>query len=100
MSYYNTVHETGEELSTSHKKVIKQDDIILRIFYLYPSQYYTPFDVQSILMDTYSKDYPITSIRRSINTLTNKEHLIKTSSQKQGKYGKKNYCWKYNKGEK
>ena len=84
MIYYNTIYETCKELKDSHTKTLKQDDIILKIFFLYPDQFYTPFDVQSILMDTYSKDYPITSIRRSINTLTNKEHLIKTSAKKQG----------------
>ena len=99
MSYYNTIHETGREVKESHEKALKQDDIILKVFYLYPDQFYTPFDIQSILIDSYNKDYPITSIRRSINTLTNKDSLIKTSAKKQGLYGKNNYCWRYNKGE-
>jgi len=95
MKYYNTTSQTGEELKDSWTKAIKQDDIILLLFARNKNMTFTPFDVQNILKHDYSKDYPITSIRRSMNTLTEIEALEKTSIKRKGKYGKSNYCWKY-----
>mgnify|MGYP003114690559 FL=1 len=95
MTFYNTTQQTGEELKTSWIDTAKQDEIILLLFARNQDMTFTPFDIQNILKHDYDKDYPITSIRRSISNLTEIEALEKTSTKRKGKYGKKNYCWKY-----
>ena len=91
--YYNTTGLKGIELSSIKDKAAKQDDIIREIFEKYPLIELTPFDVESVLLDNGVK-YPITSIRRSINTLTSKGTLKKTDNRKKGLYGRDNYLWK------
>jgi len=95
MTFYNTTNEVGEKLEKSYLKTMKQDDIILLIFARNSHSIFTPFEIQDILNTSYDKKYPITSIRRSINTLTEREALKKTSIKRKGNYGKANYCWKY-----
>ena len=91
--YYNTTGLKGIELNETLVKTGKQDDIIREVFDRYPVIELTPFDVESILEDNGVK-YPITSIRRSINTLTGKGMLKKTDNRKKGLYGRDNYLWK------
>jgi len=95
MTYYNTTSEIGTNLTKSWAKSIKQDDLVLLIFARNKEVVFTPFEIQDILNKEYDKTYPITSIRRAINTLTEREALEKTSVKRKGNYGKTNYCWKY-----
>ena len=95
MTYYNTTSEIGKNLNKSWTKSVKQDDLILLVFARNKKAVFTPFEIQEILNSEYEKAYPITSIRRSINTLTEREALEKTSLKRKGAYGKSNYCWKY-----
>ena len=95
MRFYNTTNEVGEKLEKSYLKTMKQDDIILLIFARNSNAIFTPFEIQDILNTSYDKKYPITSVRRSMNTLTEREALRKTSIKRKGNYGKANYCWKY-----
>ena len=95
MSYYNTTAETGKILDHAWVKSANQDELILSIFVTNREAIFTPHEVQNILRDDYEKLYPITSVRRSINTLTEREALKKTSIKKKGPWGASNYCWKY-----
>ena len=95
MTYYNTTQERGQSLACNWAKTAKQDDLVLLIFATNKEALFTPFEVQTILRDDYEKLFPITSIRRSINTLTEREALEKTTLKRKGRYGKSNYCWKY-----
>tara|TARA_R100000458_G_C8272095_1_gene246911 strand:+ start:2219 stop:2512 length:294 start_codon:yes stop_codon:yes gene_type:complete len=95
MTFYNTTHQEGEELKNSWIETANQDEMILLLFARNQDMTFTPFDIQNILKHDYDKDYPITSIRRSISNLTEIEALKKTSTKRKGKYGKVNYCWKY-----
>tara|TARA_R100001594_G_scaffold97288_2_gene131523 strand:- start:1198 stop:1491 length:294 start_codon:yes stop_codon:yes gene_type:complete len=95
MTYYNTTSEIGQNLANSWIKTAKQDEIILMIFARHKESIFTPHEIQSIARDDYDKLYPITSVRRSINTLTKREALEKTSIKRKGGWGKSNYCWKY-----
>ena len=86
--YYNTTNETGDDLKQSHKKAKSQSDKILDIFKTSkkasPSQVMLALPVGTL----------ITSVRRSITDLTKDGHLEKTSEQRKGLYGKKEYIWK------
>jgi hypothetical protein len=95
MTFYNTTNQSGEELKSSWIETAKQDEIVLLLFARNQDMTFTPFDIQNILKNDYDKDYPITSVRRSISNLTEIEALEKTSTKRKGKYGKSNYCWKY-----
>ena len=91
--YYNTTGLEGIELSQVTIRTGKQDEVIREVFDRYPVIELTPFDVENILKDN-GVNYPITSIRRAINSLTNKGHLKKTKNRKKGLYGRDNYLWK------
>ena len=95
MTYYNTTHEKGKVLICNWAKTAKQDELVLLIFAKNKEALFTPFEVQTILQDDYDKPFPITSIRRSISNLTEREALEKTSIKRKGLYGVSNYCWKY-----
>lgn len=91
-NFYNTVNLNGLDLFSANKQVRKQDDIILQIF-SEDGEEMTPFEVDEILKrQGYS--YPITSVRRSITTLTKEGKLEKTKTRRQGEYGQLNYTWK------
>jgi|TARA_Y100001963_G_C6665200_1_gene392369 hypothetical protein len=92
MSYYNTTNLKGSTLKNSRKKAKTQEDLILAWFKKH-KRAYTPCEVR----DKVLRDSPLTSVRRAMTNLTEKGYLIKTTLTKMGKYGKFNYCWKYNK---
>ncbi len=92
MSYYNTTNESGDVLYLSQRQASTQQDMILDIFKQNPGKLYTPFDIQN----TVQSNWPITSIRRAMTNLTSDSELVRTDEQKQGEYGKANYCWRLN----
>ena len=95
MTYYNTTHEQSKPLEVSWAKAAKQDVLILLVFARNKKSIFTPFEILKILFSEFDRNLPITSIRRSINTLTNIGALEKTNIRRKGAYGKSNYCWKY-----
>jgi hypothetical protein len=96
MPYFNTTHQTGQTLIEFSEKAGKQDDIVYSVFKERPSNCMTPFEVQEIIEMT-GKKYPITSIRRSITTLTENGKLRKSqTAEKCGNYGRPNYTWRFN----
>jgi len=90
MSYYNTNKEKYEVLDRSQKKTERQANVILNFFESNPNKLYTPFEVK----DTLRLACPITSVRRAITDLENKNKLVKTNLMRQGIYGKQNHTWK------
>jgi len=90
-NFYNTIHQSGTDLLTSQKKAKSQDEIILAYFEKYPTHEFSPPQIQEAL-SLYTT--PITSVRRSITTLTNDGKLIKTKNQVKGIYNKPNYTGK------
>ena len=91
MAFYNTTGEKGIVLDKAHKDAKKQDERILAFFKKHGRlRLFTPWDVQVHL----GEDTLITSIRRSINTLTKQGHLVKTHLKVKGPYGRPSYCWK------
>ena len=95
-SYYNTTKETPKELAISKVKAYTQEEYIMDIFHDRGLIKMTPSEVCYIFCEEY-KDVPLTSIRRAINTLTNKGKLVKTDIMREGIYGKPEHCWKLSK---
>ena len=89
MSYYNTLHIPKDLLINELNKVKKQEEKVLAVFRITLLNELTPSEVYKVLDDV----YPITSIRRAITDLTEKGLLLKTSKQRTGLYGAKNYTW-------
>ena len=93
--YYNTNNESGLDLRSSWTATAKQNELILRIFMLAPNNTFTPDEIQDAC-ERCQRNWPITSIRRAISTLTDRGNLTKTNELRKGKYGKKTHTWKFN----
>ena len=92
MSYYNTNRESGETLKRSWGQARTQDDYILYIFQEYKDKLFTPEDIEDICIKG-MKRWPLTSIRRSLNTLATDGFIVKTNNMRMGKYGKRVHCY-------
>ena len=92
MSYYNTSHVLGEQLIMFNKKAQTQDGKILSYFKEQPAVEYTPSQIWRLL---FNKQTPLTSVRRSITTLTTGGYLVKTSNQRTGEYGRPENTWRF-----
>ena len=97
--YYNTNNEEGLELLNSRTKALTQDELILEIYEIHDThdidrEALSPEIVRWTCEEFYGKDWPITSIRRSINTLTKAGKLTKTNKLHRGRYGKNEHIWK------
>ena len=91
--YYNTTNEQDIELETARDSAIKQDSRVLAVFAAHGmSAMLSPWLVKEAM----NTDAPITSIRRSINTLTRQDKLVKTTVKVMGPYGRPCYCWRLN----
>ena len=90
--YYNTVKEKGDELKKNKTKALSQDKQIWGLL-AFTREAYTPFEIQGYFKD---KNWPITSIRRALNTIVNKNVGIeKLEDVSKGKYGRMNHKWQY-----
>lgn len=88
--YFNTTELSGEELKEKKIKAGTQSDKILKYF----RKIKLPMTPSDVHMNLFDESTPITSIRRSISTLTNKHGLLsKTNDQKIGPYGSNEYFW-------
>ncbi|MCH2199889.1 MAG: hypothetical protein MK081_14010 [Flavobacteriales bacterium] len=87
INFFDTT-DLGDELPKAIEQATKQDAMILDEFKKRPEQLLSPWDVTDIL-----GNIPITSVRRSFNTLTKRGELCKTEVQKKGPYGRPSYCW-------
>ena len=98
MSYHNTLAHEQPLLGEYQQKAMSQDEIILefiRKYDNYPEDCiyfsgYTPSDIQSLALH----EAPLTSVRRSMNTLTKQGKLIKTDETHMGPYGRPETIWR------
>ena len=91
--YYNTTNEAGEALAIARDETARQDARIYNVFTSMTRDgtiYLNPWAVHEII----GTNVPITSIRRSMNTLTNEGKIEKTTVKVRGPYGRPCYCWK------
>ena len=97
--YYNTTNLTGDELNEALGNALTQEQLILHIYNVDLEELdfgIGPEGIRETCVDFYNKDWPITSIRRAINTLTKAGKLTKTNELRKGRYGKKEHVWKCN----
>ncbi len=90
--YYNTLNLTDPALSKKRRKADGQDVIIASVFLRCRKSFLTPFQVKE--KSNLPKRTPITSIRRSLTTLTKDGLLVKMDRMKEGRFGSLNHCWK------
>ena len=82
-TYYNTTGEPEVEVKKFRKMNEKQDKVILKACLYYPK------DIRaSFILDVFHYRYPITSIRRSLNTLEACGKLRKSGRKQPGMYGR------------
>lgn len=93
MSYHNTNGLSGSELKKATVKNLKQDIKVLEFFKKHPDKELSSCDVYRRLRWNNS---PLTSLRRSINTLANNNLLKDTGKRKVGIYGSPVRLWKLN----
>ncbi len=89
MTFYNTTHETGQILMEFRRCANSQDDQVLDLFCTYGHA--TPSEIHAMWPD---EKTPITSIRRSINTLTKLGKLAKTERKRLSTYGRPEHVWR------
>lgn len=90
-AYFNTTHLTGEALEAARRDARKQDVLVLSILrgQIGPM---TPSEVWRAGAEAGS-DWLLTSVRRSMNTLTQDGLLRKMDAYKPGPYGRPERLW-------
>ena len=94
--YNNTTNENGSLLQTNMKQANNQEHLTLAVFQTYPIENLSANDVWAFLIDNESinEQTPLTSIRRAITDLTNRDRLVKTDKKVLGSAGRKTYTWR------
>ena len=83
--YYNSTSQTGENLKSYNAAALTQDETVLAICKTFKK----PFSVKDVVNNYPNSTTPITSIRRSINTLCHKQNEIEaTGKNTPGLYGR------------
>lgn len=93
MTYFNTNKLTNPELKDAAETTLYHSDIIRNIFLFVPRVGYTPYQVLDMWPEGLKKPL-ITSVRRSMNTLTDKDFLIKLDETVMEREGSPNHLWK------
>lgn len=88
--YFNTTNLSGRELYKAFKDASKQDEIILT-YMRYQTSLKSDYETSCNVLSQISKfkNTPITSVRRSVNTLVNEGLLEYTGDYQMGGYGKR-----------
>lgn len=92
VSYFNTTGLSGRDLSDAKGNARKQDVLVLTIF-RGQAQALTPSEVWRQGAENGS-DWLLTSVRRSITTLTKEGLLVKQEGTRQSPYGSREHVWK------
>lgn len=89
MTYYNTTTEAPDQVTMFSKKNVTQDEqvlsIALKLGVFSAKDIYKRFPVANV---------PITSIRRSINTLYKEGKITQTGYKVKGLYGRNEYQYR------
>ena len=89
--FFNTIALEGAELKKAKEQTGLQDRRVLGLFEFYGVKF-TPFKIHELYENHYGLT-PVTSIRRSITSLTDAGKLVKTKEFKMERYGKRNHYW-------
>jgi hypothetical protein len=97
-SFFNTINLDGTGLTKAEARAAYQNVLIAAIFRANPEKRISPYQMQKILSARYGRNLLITSVRRSMTTLTDKGTLQKCGKEHQviSPYGEKEYTWAYN----
>jgi hypothetical protein len=93
MTFYNTIGETGDELSKSIAQAKSQEAKIMKCFKYYEGRYPRLRFSPSMVLNMTKLRCPITSIRRAMTNLSNEGKLVKTDKKVKGLYGKQEHLW-------
>ena len=89
--YHNTLAHEGDELRSYQNAAMTQDDRVLQEFILLRYECgRTPSEVNRYALP----NAPLTSVRRSMNTLTRQGKLVKTDETRMGPYGRPETVWR------
>jgi len=91
--YYNTTNVRDKERAFYMNQAKTQDEFILQLFKQHDYQHLTPTQVLN-MCEGYGKNWPITSIRRSLNTLSNSNSIIKLPTTSLSMYGRPEHRYK------
>ena len=93
--YFNTTNLEGEDLRDAKQKATNQNDLVIELF-REKQDPMTPSEVWKILIgrNSIKSVTPLTSIRRSITSLTTAGLLELTTNQKTGMFGRPEGIWK------
>jgi len=84
-NYHNTTNLSGPVLKLYQNKATKQDDLILDLFTANPQKEFTPEDAHEVL---FTARVPLTSLRRSFNTLEKEGRIERTGRMVIGGFGR------------
>ena len=91
--FYNTISLDNTQLTKANAEALKQEEFITEIFKANKNKPISPSQVHKVYGKDFSKNVPLTSIRRAITNLTSKGTLRKTGIMVTGIFGKPEYCW-------
>ena len=90
MSFYNSTNAIQPELNLFRQAAQSQETRILAFFKRNAGKMFTPSQINDLIPQA-----PIHSIRARITTLEKAGHLVKTTVQRQSRYGRPEHCWVY-----
>lgn len=88
--YFDTTGAAEKELQDFRIKNQRQENIVLQ--YMQVAKRLTPSEVL-IISEFDGYNWPITSIRRSLNTLTREGFTVKTEMKLEGPQGRDEHIW-------
>ena len=90
-SFYNTINLEGRELSAAQANALNQEQRVLRWFVRQGRT--ASFGPSAVSLRVFHNGTPLTSVRRAMNSLTNRGDLIKLTGTIMGTYGKPEHLW-------
>ena len=89
--YWPTTPLSQEQLAGAIRVAEQQDELVLAIFRAH-QRAMTPSEVWRIGTEG-GRQWPLTSVRRSMTNLANAEVLVRLSMTQQSPYGRPEHCW-------
>jgi hypothetical protein len=90
VTFFNTTNESGPTLAELVAKATSQEEIVRALFEVYPNLKASPFEVRRRV---FSREVPITSVRRAMSNLATAGFLVRTEEKAVGEYGRSCYRW-------
>jgi len=88
--FHNTIDLLPSQKAEREVKASKQNDQILKLFQQHKYCDFTPSEVYI----RFGQQWPLTSVRRAISTLTKMGLLWKTDNRRRGLFNELNYTWR------